>query len=59
MKIVIEHEGHNVTVEDENIVDVCDAIDLMEKALMGIGYDGERLKGAFLVKARQVEEEWS
>ncbi len=59
MKIVIEHEGHSVTVEDEEIVDVCDAIDLMEEALLGIGYDMERLKGAFLVKARQVEEEWS
>lgn len=58
MKIVIEHEGHSVTVEDDTIVDVCDAIDLMESGLMGIGYDSERLKGAFLVKAKQIEKEW-
>ena len=29
MKITIEHEGHKITVEDETIVDICDAIDLL------------------------------
>ncbi len=55
MKIVIEHEGHKVTLQDETIVDICDAIDLAEQALIGVGYDPERLQGAFLVKARQIE----
>ncbi|MBZ0166233.1 MAG: hypothetical protein K8I00_05445 [Candidatus Omnitrophica bacterium] len=56
MKIIIEHEGHRVTLEDDAVVDVCDAIDLMEQALMGVGYAPERLQGAFLIKAKQIEE---
>lgn len=55
MKITIEHEGHHTTVEDETVVDICEAIDLVEKALINIGYAPERIEGAILVKAQQIE----
>jgi hypothetical protein len=58
MKITIEHEGHKITVEDSTIVDICDAIDLMENALIKAGYDPQRLQGAFIVKAKQISTEW-
>lgn len=58
MKITIEHQGHKATVEDETIVDICDAIDLMEHAFIKAGYDPERLRGAFIVKARQISSDW-
>ena len=54
MKIIVEHEGHRAVVEDENIVDITDAIDLMERAFREVGYDAERLEGAFLYKAKQI-----
>ena len=56
MRITIEHEGHRTAVEDETVVDICEAIDLMERALFEIGYEPQRIRGAFLVKARQIEE---
>ncbi|MBP9853612.1 MAG: hypothetical protein KBD53_01955 [Candidatus Omnitrophica bacterium] len=59
MKITIEHEGHKAIVEDETIVDICEAIDLLEHALIKIGYDSERLQGAFIVKARQISADWN
>ncbi len=58
MKITIENLGHKVTVEDDTIVDICDAIDLIEKALWKAGYDKERVEGAILVKANQITGEW-
>lgn len=57
MKVTIEHEGQRAVVEDETVVDVCDAIDLCEKALAGVGFGEERLLGAFLVKAKQINNE--
>jgi hypothetical protein len=57
MKITIEHLGNKVTVEDEGAHDICDAIDLMEKALWKIGYEAERVKGGFLYKASQIEKD--
>ena len=56
MKIIVEHEGHRSVVEDEEIVDITDAIDLMEQAFIEVGYDAERLEGAFLYKAQEVQE---
>ncbi|MGE0268193.1 MAG: hypothetical protein AB7S78_07045 [Candidatus Omnitrophota bacterium] len=58
MKITIEHEGHKITLEDETIVDICEAIDLLEQALIKVGYDPQRLQGAFIVKARQISADW-
>ena len=57
MKIIIEHENHRAVVEDEDIVDVTDAIELMEQALIQVGYDAERLEGAFLYKAGEIQKE--
>ena len=36
MKIIIEHEGHRSVVEDEMVVDICEAIDLVEEGLMDL-----------------------
>ena len=57
MKLELEHEGHSVTMEDETIVDICEAIDFMEQALIAVGYDPQRIHGALVVKARQIQEE--
>lgn len=57
MKITIEHLGNKVTVADESAHDICDAFDLMEKALLKIGYEPERVKGGFLYKAGEIEKE--
>lgn len=59
MKITIEQYGHKVVMEDEGAVDICDAIDMIEKALWEAGYDKERVNGAFLVKAKQINNEWT
>ena len=57
MKITIDHEGHSVTLQDEAVVDICEAIDLMEKALCEVGYAPERVEGGFLIKAKQINKE--
>ena len=57
MKITIEHLGNKVTVTDDVAHDITDAIDLMEKALLKIGYEPERVKGGFLFKASEIERE--
>ena len=57
MKITIEHLGNKVTVVDEVAHDICDAIDLMEEALLKIGYEPERVKGGFLYKAAEIAKE--
>ena len=54
MKITIEHESHVAIVEDDFVVDICEAIDLVEKGLIEIGYSQERVHGAFLVKAKEI-----
>ena len=54
MKIIVEHEGHRAVVEDEHIVDITDAMDLMEQAFIEVGYAAERLQGAFLHKAKEI-----
>lgn len=58
MKITIEHENHKAVVHDEHVVDICEAIDLMEKALIQIGYAPERVEGAIVVKAKMIKGEW-
>ena len=55
MKIIIEHEGLKTTLEDEAVIDICDAIDLMEKALQQVGFASERIRGGFVVKAKEIE----
>ena len=57
MKITVEHEGHRAVVEDDQIVDITDAIDLMEQALIEVGFNSERIEGAFLYKAQEIEKQ--
>ena len=57
MKITIEHLGNKVTVTDEGAHDITDAFDLMEKALLKIGYEPERVKHGFLYKASEISAE--
>ena len=56
MRITIEHEGMKATVEDENVVDICDAIDLAEKAFLKVGYQKLRIQGGFQAKVREIED---
>ncbi len=55
MKITIEHEGLKATVEDETVVDICDAIDLVEKVFQQVGFVSERIRGGFVMKAKEIE----
>ena len=57
MKITIEYLDHKAVVEDETVVDICDALDLMEKALIKVGYQKKRIEGAYLVKAKEIEDQ--
>ena len=57
MKITIEHLGNKVTVVDEGAHDITDVFDLMEKALLKIGYEPERVKHGFLFKAGEIAKE--
>jgi len=57
MKITIEYGGNKKVVEDQDVVDITDAFDLIEKALIEIGYDSQRVKAAFLFKAEQIQQE--
>ncbi len=54
MKITIEHLGNRAVIEDESVHDICDAIEIFEKALMKIGFEGPRIDGAFLWKAGAI-----
>ena len=56
MKITVEHEGVKVQVEDDSVVDICDALDLVEKAFMKIGYQKLRIHGGFMMKVKLIEE---
>ena len=54
MKITMEHLGNKAVIEDDTAHDVCDAIEIFEKALMKIGFEGLRINGAFLWKAGEI-----
>ena len=56
MKITIEYLDHKATLEDDSVVEICDALDLVEKALMKVGYQQKRIHGAILFKAKEIEE---
>ncbi len=55
MKITIEHEGLMTVVHDENIIDISDVLDLIEVALVQVGFMPERIQAGFLFKCRQIE----
>ena len=57
MKIVMEHLGNKIFVENEEAHDITDVFDLMEEALIQIGFDENRIKAGYLYKARQAEDE--
>jgi len=56
MKITIEHEGMRAVVEDETVHDICEAIDLIERALLEIGYSQDRINGGLAVKVREIQD---
>jgi hypothetical protein len=58
MKITIEHMGHKAEALDETVVDICDALELMETALQEAGYAKERVEGAIVVRAGQITGEY-
>ena len=43
MKITIEHEGTKATVEDNDIVDITQAFQLVKQALLGIGFHPDNI----------------
>ncbi len=53
LKITIVHHEHKVTVEDQAVNDITDALDLIELALVQIGYQPQRIKAAYRFKAEQ------
>ena len=53
MKITIEHHDHKITVSDETVIDITEALDLIEQALGKVGYEPERIKAAYRFKAAQ------
>jgi hypothetical protein len=57
MKITVDHLGHQASLEDEDVVDICEAIDLFEEVLKQSGFSAERIEGGFLVKAKQINQE--
>ena len=59
MKITIEHESHKIIVENEDVQDICDALDLVEQALLKIGYEPPRIKGGFRQKVLESGEDES
>lgn len=38
MKITIEHEGIKLSIEDEDILTITDALGMVKRALQGVGY---------------------
>ena len=56
MKITIEHLGNKAVIEDEAAHDICDAIEIFEKALMKIGFEGPRIDAAFRWKSGEIEK---
>ena len=56
MKITMEYEGIKAPLEDENAIDICDAIDLAEKAFWKVGFNQRRIEGGFIRKAREIEQ---
>lgn len=54
MKIIIEHQEHKATVTDEDVIDICEALDLMEEAFEQIGYSPERIQGAIHRRGKEI-----
>ena len=57
MKITIEHDDHKIVVEDPDVIDICEAIELMEQALIEIGYSEDRVCGAILHRASELSSD--
>ena len=56
MKITIEHEGLRTVVQEESIIDIADALDLIEVAFVQVGFTPERIQAGFLFKCRQIQQ---
>ena len=55
MKITIEYHDRKVTVENETAIDITDVLDLIEQALVKIGYEPQRIQAAYRFKAAQED----
>ncbi|OGX24711.1 MAG: hypothetical protein A2787_01910 [Omnitrophica WOR_2 bacterium RIFCSPHIGHO2_01_FULL_48_9] len=53
MKIIIEHEGLKAVLEDETIIDITDALDLIEVALVQVGFAPERIQAGIRFKSQE------
>lgn len=56
MRITIEHQGMKVFVEDEEAVDITDALDMVEELLIKAGFMVPRIEAGFIFKGREVEK---
>lgn len=56
MQLKIEHEGRDINLEVEDVVDICDALELFESALLALGYDQARIDAAITFWSQQIKE---
>ncbi len=54
MKIIIHHEDLKTTVEDPDVIDICEALDLVERGLEEIGFSTERIQGAIHRRGKEI-----
>lgn len=54
MKITIEHQNLKAVVEDADVIDICEAIELMERALEEAGYSALRIQGAIHHRGQEI-----
>ena len=54
MKIIIEYDDRTITVEDPDVIDICEALDLVERGLEDVGYSAERIQGAIHRRGREI-----
>ncbi len=57
MKITFEYQERVVTVEDPSVIDITDCFELVEKALLQLGYEPVRIKAAYQFLAQHAGEE--
>lgn len=55
MKITIEHEGVIVSCEDDQAVDIYEAIECVQRVLLAAGFHPDSVNCGFLQKAEEIE----
>lgn len=56
MKITLEHQGMKVFVENEDAVDITEAMDMFEELLVKGGFMVPRIEAGFIFKGHEVEK---